>query len=175
MYFIMSNVIPLIGLVRMYSDSKVPERMTAKSACYDVFAYITPEVGSITVYDGYDNKHDVQITNDTLIIPPFSRALIPTGWKFRIPGGYSIRIHARSGNALKKHLTLPNCEGIIDEDYNKQTYALIANNTFIPKSIMHFDRVCQLELVPVVEIQFEEVEDFDRISDRDGGLGSTGA
>ncbi len=170
----MDKVIPLIGLVRMYEGAVAPERMTQKSACYDVFCFITPEVGMITMYDVYDNETAVPVTENRIIIPPFVRALIPTGWKFKIPDGYSIRLHPRSGNALKRNITLPNCEGIIDQDYNKQTYVLLVNNTFVPKSIMHLERVCQLELSPVVEAQFEEVEDFDRLSDRDGGLGSTG-
>lgn len=171
----MEKLIPLVGLVRLYPGALAPERMTQKSACYDVFCYITPEVGTIKMFDVYDNAFKVPVTDNQFIIQPFSRALIPTGCKFRIPDGYSIRLHPRSGNALKRHLTLPNCEGVIDCDYPEQTYALIANNTFVPKPILHLERVCQLELVPVVEFQFHDMEDFGQLTDRKGGLGSTGA
>jgi dUTP pyrophosphatase len=170
-----NELFPMVGVVLLYEGAKIPERMTEKSACYDVFAYIQECVGVIKIYDGWDNMTQTRVTGDSIIIPPFGRALIPTGCKFKIPDGYSIRIHPRSGNALKRHLTLPNCEGVIDCDYPEQTYALIANNTFIPKSIAHLERVCQLELVPVVEFQFKELpEDFGQMTDRKSGLGSTG-
>ncbi len=171
----MENLIPLVGFVRVYPGAMKPERMTQKSACYDVFCFITPEVGTIKMYDVYDNEYKVPVTENQFVIPPFARALIPTGCKFRIPDGYSIRLHPRSGNALKRYLTLPNCEGIIDSDYPEQTYALIANNTFVPKPILHLERVCQMELTPVVEFQLIDEEDFGQITDRVSGLGSTGA
>jgi dUTP pyrophosphatase len=50
----------------------------------------------------------VKITSPS---PPQERALIPTGLIFDIPEGYSIRIHPRSGMALKYGLILANCRG----------------------------------------------------------------
>lgn len=173
----MARVLPVVGLVKLYEDAKCPERMTQLSACYDVFCYLNPkEKIYIKMFDAYDNEYKIPLNDDKFMISPFCRALIPTGCKFKIPSGYSIRLHPRSGKAFKEGITLANCEGVIDADYPEQTFILLINQTFLPKTIKHHERLCQLELVPVVEFQFFNLsEDFGQITDRVSGVGSTGA
>ena len=43
--------------------------------------------------------------------------MVPTGLILDIPAGHSVRIHPRSGNAIKKGLSFINCEGVVDSDY----------------------------------------------------------
>ena len=58
---------------------------------------------------------------------PKWRYLIPTGMIFDIPSGYYVKVHPRSGNALKKGLITANNVGIIDEDYVEECNCIMIN------------------------------------------------
>ena len=164
-----------IGIDFVYKDTKIPLKATEKSSCYDVFSYL--KTGTVvTVYNGYNEKQKIQLTEDRITILPFCRYLIPTGCKFWIPAEHSLRIHPRSGGPLKQGLSIPNCEGIIDEDYPEQTYAIIANWSFMTATIEHHERVCQIELVSVLDFGFFETKvELVPFTDRVSGLGHTGS
>jgi dUTP pyrophosphatase len=164
----------MVGIFKLNENAKTPERATRLSACYDLFACLNP-------YDVV-KSYDVNNIETPLVVPkekeitinPGDRVLVPTGCKFKIPHGYSIRLHPRSGLSLKNGISLSNCEGVIDEDYTKPTFMLLTNESNIPFPVKHGDRLTQMELVPVIEIEFEPVPDFGDFTDRKGGLGSTG-
>ena len=106
---------------------------------------------------------------------PGERVLVPTGLIFNIPEGYSVRLHTRSSVSLKKGLTMPNGEGIIDSDYYHQTFVMLYNAGADEVRIYHGDRIAQGELVENVRTKLEETKDVpEQTTSRVGGFGSTG-
>ena len=76
---------------KLYSDVKLPTFSTRGSACFDICAYYTSELGYDLWSDdrkGFIKRHDSNIT-----IHPFQRVLVPTGLILDIPAGHSVRIH----------------------------------------------------------------------------------
>jgi dUTP pyrophosphatase len=93
-----------------------------------------------------------------------------------IPERFSVRIHPRSGLALKSGITLINCEGVIDSDYVEPTYITLLNLSDSIVEIKDGDRVAQGELVRSETYEIEEMTDRpEPKSSRKGGFGSTGA
>jgi dUTP pyrophosphatase len=107
---------------------------------------------------------------------PGERAMVRTGLTFNLPSDYSLRIHPRSGMALKYGLTLANCEGVVDEDYTYETKLIVLNtNTQEPVKIYNRDRIAQAELVKYEQCKFAEIYEQPGLkTDRVGGFGSTG-
>tara|TARA_Y100000996_G_C22525649_1_gene644328 strand:+ start:1284 stop:1730 length:447 start_codon:yes stop_codon:yes gene_type:complete len=133
-------------------------------------------------YDQYNSsiRRKAEIEDEMgrpyVVIAPGDRLLIPTGIIFDIPEGYSIRLHPRSGLALKKGLTLCNAEGVIDSDYVEPVYAAILNQSGRAQNIYFGDRICQAEQRSAKHRNIFEVlyEKPAQKTDRDGGFGSTG-
>lgn len=161
-----------------------PVRASSEAACYDVFANITGR--NIFGYSPNNTKIMLKRAEDdstSLLIPPGYRALVPTGWIFQIPAGYSMRLHARSGLALKSGITLMNAEGIIDSDYTDETFVMLYNASNMDFIVENDVRIAQIELVvempPLLfrksDTTLDEYKNAVRqSSDRNGGFGSTG-
>ena len=163
-----------LKLYRQYDDVCFPEYATDKSACFDIRAYLK-DSSIVKVFSPDFGSIDECTVGDRLYLDSHHRALVPTGLIFDIPQGYSIRIHPRSGLALKEGLTLINCEGVIDEDYVEPVFITIYNTNNCTKIIRNGERLCQAELVKVDRVKFEEInEPPKQKTNRDGGFGSTG-
>ena len=149
-------------------------RATAQSACWDVSACLV-DGDRVKVYNAW-NEHGTRIvTEQQITLFGGERALVPTGWIFDIPAGFSMRLHPRSGLAWKQGITLANAEGVIDSDYVQETFVLLYNITDAQHVITHGDRIAQLEIVPVCEFVFNEQSQAPDVkTDRQGGFGSTG-
>lgn len=156
-----------------------PNYQTKLAACFDLAAYI-PDGEKIKVYSG---KEVVEVLpasesgkGNYITILPGERALVRTGLTFDIPAGYSIRLHPRSGMALKFGLSLANCEGVVDEDYTYETKIIMINtNSQEAVKIYDRDRIAQAEIVEYEQMRLMEVYDKPGTkSDRVGGFGSTG-
>lgn len=151
---------------------------TEQSACFDIKAYLHPstEVVRYTQSNIQQRSMPVVIDNIPVIfIYPGDRVLVPTGLIFDIPEGYSVRLHPRSGTALKYGITLANAEGVIDSDYFHQTYIAICNDSSVTYTVHNGDRICQAELVKKLEytIEYTTVKPEQK-TDRVGGFNSTG-
>ena len=159
---------------KLYDDVQLPIFSTKGSACFDIHAYYSPEVGYNKWSDnkkGFIDRKDLSIT-----IHPFERVLIPTGMILDIPVGYSVRIHPRSGSAIKQGLSLINCEGVIDYDYVDPLFIAAVNLSDVQTIVINNgDRVAQGELVRMLSYQIEDTDiKPGQKTDRDGGFGSTG-
>ena len=112
----------------------------------------------------------------TLIIFSGGRALIPTNLFSAIPEGYEIQVRPRSGLSAKSKLRIANSPGTIDSDYLGEIGIIIDNISDIYHySIKKGERIAQLVLKKVENIEWEEVEEFSEITERsEGGFGSTG-
>ena len=159
---------------KLYDDVITPSFSTKGSACFDIHAYYRPEIGYKKWSDnrgGFIERKDLSIT-----IHPFERVLIPTGMILDIPEGYSVRIHPRSGSAIKQGLSLINCEGVIDYDYVDPLFIAAVNLSDVQTIVINNgDRVAQGELVRMLSYQIEDTDiKPGQKTDRDGGFGSTG-
>ncbi|RME17862.1 MAG: dUTP diphosphatase [Bdellovibrio sp.] len=102
------------------------------------------------------------------------RALIPTGLCFEIPEGYEIQVRPRSGLAIKKGLSLVNTPGTIDADYRGEVKVIVINLGQEPMIIEDQERIAQAVLCPIVQADFEVVDELSSTSRGAGGFGSTG-
>ena len=111
----------------------------------------------------------------SLKIEPGATHLIPTGMAIHIgdPGLAAI-ILPRSGLGHKHGIVLGNLVGLIDSDYQGQLFVSCWNrgNDFFTINVG--DRIAQLVFVPVVQAEFEIVEDFHASMRAEGGFGHTG-
>lgn len=111
---------------------------------------------------------------EKIILKPSERVMIPTGLSFEIPEGYEIQARPRSGWAAKMGLTVLNTPGTIDADYRGEVKIIIINLGTETVEILDQDRCAQLVLCPVVQADFELVEDLSDTARGAGGFGSTG-
>ena len=165
---------------KMHEDTMEPDFATNGSACFDLHCYL-PKSTDIISY-GMENKKIIRLaikdyeTNEMYInLRPADRVLVPTGLIFDIPEGHSVRLHTRSSISLKKGLTMPNGEGIIDSDYYHQTFVMLYNASADEVRIYHGDRIAQGELIKNYSYELEETKDVpEQKTTRVGGFGSTG-
>lgn len=107
-------------------------------------------------------------------LKPNERALIPTGLSFEIQPGYEIQVRPRSGLAIKKGISLVNTPGTVDADYRGEVSVIIINLGQETFRIEDQERIAQCVLCPVVQADFEVVEDLSNTQRGAGGFGSTG-
>ena len=108
------------------------------------------------------------------MIPPGSRALVPTGLRIALPEGYEAQVRPRSGLALKHGVTLPNSPGTIDADYRGEIGVILMNLGQEPFVVEPGDRIAQMVVAPVVRVAWSEAEALDATERGEGGFGSTG-
>ena len=107
-------------------------------------------------------------------IYPGDQELIRTGIAIHIKDpGYAGMIIPRSGLG-KRGVVLGNLVGLIDSDYQGEIKVLLWNRGNDIVQIDHMDRIAQLVIVPVVQAQFEIVQEFEQSQRGAGGFGSTG-
>lgn len=115
---------------------------------------------------------DVRSKIDT-IVPAHGRVLIPTGMFVAIPEGYEIQVRPRSGLALKKGITVLNTPGCVDADYRGEIGVILFNTTDEDFKVCKGDRIAQLVLNKIEQINWIPVEELDETERGDGGFGST--
>ena len=112
---------------------------------------------------------------ESVILSAGERRLVATGIKVAIPVGYEGQIRPRSGMALKSGVILPNSPGTIDADYRGEIKVILWNLSNTDYPINKGDRIAQLVLVPVVQINWQPVAALDDTSRGEGGFGHTGS
>lgn len=118
---------------------------------------------------------DIQANLDeSIILKPLERALVPTGLYMELPLGYEAQVRARSGLALKKGLTLANGIGTIDSDYRGELKVIVINLSNEEIEINHGERIAQVVIMKYEEVEIEEAEELSETERKDGGFGHTG-
>lgn len=107
-------------------------------------------------------------------LDPMQRAVVPTGLRVEIPPGFEMQIRPRSGLAMKHGITLPNTPGTIDSDYRGPLGVALINLGAEPYTIRHGDRIAQMIVAPVIQVEFQVVEALSATARGAGGFGSTG-
>jgi dUTP pyrophosphatase len=110
-----------------------------------------------------------------MTLQPGETEMIPTGMAIHIGDpGYAALILPRSGLGHKHGIVLGNLVGLIDSDYQGQLFISCWNRGRTPFMLSPMERIAQLVIVPVIQAQFNVVEDFVASERGEGGFGSTG-
>ncbi len=165
-----------ITLELLHPDARVPERATEGSAGYDLFVYLTHRTVSCSDASGtweLPTFRDREKNLSYFEIQPNATAMMPLGFKARLPGGCEAQIRPRSGTTFKKGLLIPNSPGTIDADYPEEWMVLVRNPGPRAVRIEHGERIAQMvlsrfEVLPI------EMGAVGKTTKRTGGFGSTG-
>jgi len=111
---------------------------------------------------------------DPIKIAPNTSALIPTGISVAIPNDVEIQIRPRSGLAAKSSISVLNTPGTIDSDYRGELKIILFNHSKEEFVVRNNDRIAQIVLMPVLKIDFEEVDNLPDTLRGSDGFGSTG-
>lgn len=141
-----------VSFQRYEADVVLPDYATAGAAGMDIAAYIDKPV----------------------ILKPFERAAIPTGFAMQLPHGYEAQIRPRSGLALKNGVTVANAPGTIDSDFRGEIAVILINLSQHRFTIRSGMRIAQLVVAPIVRCFRQEQSQLDMSDRGDGGFGSTG-
>jgi dUTP pyrophosphatase len=141
-----------IRVRRLDPDLKLPERQHPGDAGVDLYARISARVE-----------------------PGGGRARVPTGIAVAIPEGFGGFVLPRSGLALRNGVTCLNTPGLIDAGFRDEVSVLLVNHDPATAfDVQRGDRIAQLVVLRVEDVEWEEVEALDDTARNRGGWGSTG-
>ncbi len=113
--------------------------------------------------------------DEPITLAPGQTELVPTGIAIHLDDpGLAAVILPRSGLGHKHGIVLGNLVGLIDSDYQGQILVSTWNRGNVPFVLNPMERLAQLVVVPVVQVELNVVEDFAASSRGTGGFGSTG-
>ncbi|HUG04270.1 MAG TPA: dUTP diphosphatase [Steroidobacteraceae bacterium] len=138
---------------RVGRNIALPERATAGSAGLDLRACL----------------------DSPLLLEPGQTHLVPTGIAIHLDDpGLAAVLLPRSGLGHRHGIVLGNLVGLIDSDYQGQVMVSVWNRGDHPFTIEPGERIAQMIVVPVVQVEFEVVADFEATQRSAGGFGSSG-
>ena len=110
-----------------------------------------------------------------ITLHPGETTLIPSGLAINlVDPGLAAMVLPRSGLGHKHGIVLGNLVGLIDSDYQGQIFVSVWNRGRATFTIQPMERIAQLVVVPVLQVGFNVVDEFE-VSERGaGGFGSTG-
>ena len=149
----------LILRVKMiHPAAKSPSRMTQRSAGFDLYAAESVEIPAAQCNaDGY-----VEV----------GRGLVPTGIEVELPQNTVGRIASRSGLSVNSNIEVG--AGWIDSDYRGALMVELKNLSSKPYKVSQGDRIAQLVILPVVDVEIEVVSHLEETARGSSGFGSTG-
>jgi dUTP pyrophosphatase len=110
-----------------------------------------------------------------LTLEPGDSKLVPSGIAIHLGDpGYAALVLPRSGLGAKNGIVLGNLVGLIDSDYQGQVFVSMWNRSKTAFTIQPMDRIAQMIIVPVQQIEWNVVDEFDASRRGAGGFGSTG-
>ena len=110
-----------------------------------------------------------------ITLQPGQTELVPTGMAIHLAdSGLAAVVLPRSGLGHKHGIVLGNLVGLIDSDYQGQIFVSTWNRGNTPFVLNPMERLAQLVIVPVMQVGFNVVADFDASGRGAGGFGSTG-
>lgn len=115
------------------------------------------------------------VTTVDVELAPGERAVVPTGLSVAIPQGYAGFVHPRSGLAAQRGVGVVNAPGTIDAGYRGEIKIILINHD--PRETLvlrRLDRVAQLVVQRVEQVQWREADELSETERGTGGHGSTG-
>jgi dUTP pyrophosphatase len=116
-------------------------------------------------------------SNEEIIIPPFGRALIPTGIYFDLPQDFEVQVRSKSGLAINQGLMVLNSPGTVDEGYTGEIKVIIFNTNQSEFKIEKGMKVAQAVVSRCVTGRWVNLVEVNQIKEKDrgeNGFGSTG-
>lgn len=110
-------------------------------------------------------------TPEGVIIPPKTARIIPTGVHIEIPFGYVGFLKSKSGLNVKDGIL---SEGVIDSGYTGSIVAKIYNHSNKEKVFEKGDKITQIVILPIPEIEIELADRLENTERGNGGFGSSG-
>jgi dUTP pyrophosphatase len=107
-------------------------------------------------------------------LAPGERRLVPTGVRIAVPPGYEAQVRPRSGLALRHGVTALNSPGTIDADYRGEVGVVLINLGSEPFTLCRGERLAQLVVAPVVQVEWDEEIGLGDTERGGGGFGHTG-
>ena len=141
---------------------------------------VSPKIGGEIPYPYYASAGAAAMDlhaclDEPVTIAPGELVRIPTGIAIALPSPeYVALVFARSGLGVKHGIALSNGVGVIDSDYRGEIQVGLTNLSRTPYTISPADRIAQLAVVPVVQVNPVPVADLDETERGSGGFGSTG-
>lgn len=145
-----------IKVKKLHPDAIVPRYATEGAACFDLHCC---EPDTIPLLMGQEA----------------SAATFKTGLAFEIPAGHVMLVYSRSGHGFKHGISLANSVGVIDSDYRGELMVRLETAPgYPPLPVGHGDRIAQAMILPIPEVELEEVDEIGDTERGAGGFGSTG-
>ena len=140
--------------VRIVNESKhpIPSYATSSSAGMDIRANL----------------------EDSIILEPLQRTLVPTGLFIELPLGYEAQIRPRSGLAFKHGIGVLNSPGTIDADYRGEIKVILVNLSSESFEIKDGERIAQMVIAKHETVEWEETDTLSETVRGEGGFGHTG-
>ena len=114
-------------------------------------------------------------TDEAMTVAPGETVLVPTGFAIHIEDNkLAAVLLPRSGLGHKHGLVLGNLTGLIDSDYQGQVFISCWNRSNKSYEVQPGERIAQMIFVPVEQVKFEIVEEFEDSSRGEGGFGHSG-
>lgn len=142
---------PVVQIINR-SSNLLPQYATSGAAGMDIRAHLSAPV----------------------VLNPLERSLIPTGLYMQLPAGYEAQVRPRSGLAINYGITCLNSPGTIDADYRGEIKVILINLSNEPHNIQPGDRIAQIVIQKVEQIEWMEVSAIEVTARGDGGFGHTG-
>jgi dUTP pyrophosphatase len=168
------EVPPEIIFEPLHEGVSPPRRATAASAGHDLAVCLAG--GSVRVFVGGAPESRAVTRDDTgahLTLAPGEKALLPLGFRARLPEGYEAQVRPRSGTSLRTDLVIVNAPGTIDADFPDEWCVPVRNGGAAPLVVRDGERIAQLVLARFETLPFVPGAVV-RTTDRAGGFGSTG-
>ena len=135
------------------STAKLPVYATDGAACFDIYADDVIESGFV---------------GENLVVK------YSTGLAFELPKGKALMIYSRSGDGIKRRITLSNSTGVIDSDYRGEVIVQLESSSTIRAFPRVGKRICQAMIIDAPQYEFEVVDELSESERGADGFGSTG-
>ena len=111
---------------------------------------------------------------EAVTIAPGEIFWVPTGIALEVPNGCAGLVYARSSMGAKRGLAPANKVGVVDSDYRGEIKVVLLNHSTQSQVLQPGERVAQFVITPVLQPDYEEVEELTDTDRGSGGFGSTG-
>lgn len=112
--------------------------------------------------------------DESIVLKPLQRALVPTGLFIELPVGYEAQIRPRSGLAIKSGISVLNSPGTIDADYRGEIKVILVNLSDIEFEVKDGERICQMIVAKHESIVWQPEAILESSVRGEGGFGHTG-
>jgi dUTP pyrophosphatase len=165
---------PVVVFEPLYDDVVAPTRATEQSAGYDLRAYLLGRATKVMTAAGVVERAASREGDAAWVeLGAGERAIVPLGFRARLPEGHEAQLRMRSSVAFRKGLTMPNAPGTIDADYPDEWLVMLRNDGAAPVRIEHGERIAQAVIARYTAVSWTPGT-VGVTTSRAGGVGSTG-